>query len=663
MIFDKGTKLGDIRIESAEAPIQGAVWYSGDSVDDGLLYTFPRGSLAEFNYLTADALADGIHLSVFRLALQEGENGPAFWVHFGFVNQCSARMRIPLDAVDQNRWLLGREGAWLKPMFVGERVDLEKVDRMSFTILRKSHLPARWCMTPIQAVVEEPATLAEPLLPKGKLIDELGQSTLHDWNTKSRSKKEVTRRMQKQLEEAPRHRWPEDFSKWGGWKEKRFDATGFFRTHLDGDRWWLVDPDGHPFWSAGLDCVRVVGEIAVNCRGLEKALSWIPDKEGDYSETHGAGSRSSINYLMANLIRAFGPDTWYEKWKQIALGELRRLGFNTVANWSDWPIAREAGFPYVRPLGLGYPNTPMIYRDFPDVFHPGFEEDAGRFGRQLEETADDAALIGYFLMNEPSWGFSRESPAEGMLYVTETCETRKELRNFIEKRYPDDVALSHAWGMQTTLSELEKGLWHDQLTDSARRDLQDFSSVMVEKLFKTLSDACRAVDPNHLNLGARYFKVPPSWAVQGMKCFDVFSMNCYKERIPAEEYEKISRMMGQPVMVGEWHFGALDVGLPASGIGHVKNQVDRGKAYRCYLEYAAANPYCVGTHYYTMYDQSALGRFDGENYNIGFIDICGRPYEHMTEGARASHERLYQVASDQREPYDDRPEYLPLLFL
>ena len=28
------------------------------------------------------------------------------------------------------------------------------------------------------------------------------------------------------------------------------------------------------------------------------------------------------------------------------LGELRRLGFNTVANWSDWQIAKKAAFPY-----------------------------------------------------------------------------------------------------------------------------------------------------------------------------------------------------------------------------------------------------------------------------------------------------------------------------
>ena len=38
----------------------------------------------------------------------------------------SARMRVPLEAVDQNRWRYPREGAWLKPMCGGDRVDLAR---------------------------------------------------------------------------------------------------------------------------------------------------------------------------------------------------------------------------------------------------------------------------------------------------------------------------------------------------------------------------------------------------------------------------------------------------------------------------------------------------------------------------------------------------------
>jgi hypothetical protein len=140
-------------------------------------------------------------------------------------------------------------------------------------------------------------------------------------------------------------------------------------------------------------------------------------------------------------------------------------------------------------------------------------------------------------------------------------------------------------------------------------------------------------------------------------------MNCYRERVPADEVAQIETLLGMPIMVGEWHFGALDVGLPAGGIGHVRDQAARGQAYCVYVETAAALPSCVGVHYLTLYDESALGRFDGDNWNIGFLDVCNRPYELLAAAARASHERMYAVAAGQVDAYDDLPEYLPKLFL
>ena len=145
--------------------------------------------------------------------------------------------------------------------------------------------------------------------------------------------------------------------------------------------------------------------------------------------------------------------------------------------------------------------------------------------------------------------------------------------------------------------------------------------------------------------------VPPAWALRGMACFDVFSVNGYRERVD-RSLAVACEAMGCPAIIGEWHFGALDVGLPASGIGRVASQAERGRAYRVYVEDAAAQPWCVGVHYFTLYDQSAMGRGDGENYNIGFLDVCNRPYEPLAAAARKSHERLYELAAGARAPYE-----------
>ncbi len=662
MTLPQPEPIGSWRAESGDTPIPNATWYRAGE-GDGLSFRFRPGFLSSFHCVTTDMLLDGNTLIVFLIALQEGEQGRKFTFRFAGLNQCSFRAHLDLSLTDQNRWQSGREGAFLKPMAGGDRVDLAKVDRLIFTVSRTAGEAARFCMTPLVPSRSPVQRIDKPVLPKGALLDELGQSRIHQWPGKTHGVAQVVDRLRAQARTAGEQRWPAAFSNWGGWKAKRLaEAKGFFRTHHDGTRWWLVDPDGYAFFSAGVDCVRPDGEARID--GLESALTWMPDPDGEFAPVYSSnrGARFA-NYLIANFIRAFGRTEWHEKWAQVAMAELRRLRFNTVGNWSEYEVAAKVRFPYVRPMSFAGRRAPMIYRDFPDVFHASFEEDAAQYASQLRSTAADPALIGYFLMNEPTWGFSKELPAAGMLYTSEECATRSELVRFLKAKYADAQALSWAWKTPMSWEKLERGKMRLALPEQAMPDLEAFTVKMVERYFATLSAACKMADPNHLNLGMRWAGVPPAWAVAGMKTFDVFSLNCYMEKLPRDTSERIEKLLHQPVMVGEWHFGALDVGLPASGIGRLENQAERAKAYRVYFEDAAANPHCVGVHWFTLYDQSALGRFDGENYNIGFLDICHRPYPELSQGAAASHERMYALAAGAAAPYAEAPRYLPKLFL
>lgn len=671
--------VGGLKLGSGDTPIEGATWYEAAEIGDGITYRVPSGVLSSAKYVTTDMLLDGNHMFAFWLVFKEAEDGPETAFRWAGLNQCSFRVRFPLKLLDLNRWGINREGAFLKPRVYGDRVDLNKVDRIVLSVYRKSPKPARWCMTDLLLTRDEPEPISEPVLPKGPLLDEFGQSTIHDWPTKSRSEDEVTRRIQRQLETADQQRWPDYFSRWGGWKARKLsEGTGFFTTQEEGGRWWLVDPDGYAFWSAGVDCFGLTTASNLYARleiarfeGLENALSWIPDRVGKFKEIFREDvtrrkwepeKGKFINYVVANLIRTFGSESWLESWAEIAFAELRRLRFNTVGNWSNWEEAKKIQFPYVRPLVHRANRAPFIYRDFPDVFHPGFPQDAVDYAQTLEATADDPAFIGYFLMNEPKWGFSKELPAAGMLFVTEECHTRRELASFLKEKYLTDSALSDAWKIEVNFRTVAAGPWTTRLTKEANADLEEFSVIMADLYFKTLSAACRSVDPHHLNLGMRWAGVPPMWAVEGMKSFDVFSMNCYMDRVPGDVTDRIHKLLQMPVIIGEWHFGALDVGLPASGIGHLHNQEDRAKAYRVYIEDAAANPNCVGAHWFSFYDESAIGRHDGENYNIGFLDVCHRPYEELSNASIASHERIYDVVAGEVKPYDVFPEYLPKLF-
>ena len=641
--------------------LPGGRWLEARDTGATLAFRLDPGTLRGKNWLTADMLLDGENLAVFRLNIKEKGREEGFGLVFGLINMCCARIRLPLTIMDQGRWRLEREGAWLKPICTGERVDAAAADAVSLEVMRKGPRPVRFCMTPLLAVDDEPERITRPLLPAGKLLDEMGQSTIHSWPGRTRGVEELRRRLGAQAETAAEAAWPGGFSRFGGWKEKKSRGGGFFSTYHDGNRWWLLDPDGHYFWSAGMDCVR--SSIELNCDGLEDALTWIPGETGEFADAWTArADRRGLNYLAANFTRVFGHD-WHDKWADIALAALRRTGFNTVANWSEWDIAAGAAFPYVRAMSPSFRRTGCVYRDFPDVFSDEFIHDAADFAVCLEQTAGDPAMIGYFMMNEPTWGFAGECPAAGMLYTSPGNGCRNELVRFLRDKYADARSLARAWKMEVDFPNVQQGLWREKLTAEAVADLEAFSEIMVERFFSVLDCACRKVDPHHLNLGIRYCTVPPRWAMKGMQCFDVFSMNCYRETIPAEEVSRLAEALAMPVIIGEWHFGALDAGLPASGIGHVHGQADRARAYRLYLENAAAHPDCVGAHWFTLYDQSALGRYDGENYQIGFLDICNRPYEEICSAARQSHSVMYDVAAGNLKPYDDAPEYLPKLFI
>jgi hypothetical protein len=75
----------------------------------------------------------------------------------------------------------------------------------------------------------------------------------------------------------------------------------------------------------------------------------------------------------------------------------------------------------------------------------------------------------------------------------------------------------------------------------------------------------------------------------------------------------------------------------------------------------AKHPYGVGCHYFQCYDQFALGRFDGENYNIGLFDICSQPYREMMDAIHTCSEGIYHVASGLKEPAEQKPVSIPMI--
>jgi hypothetical protein len=113
-ILSPDSLTGRIEKDPASCVLPEGARYTAHEWNSGCIYRFPAGTLAQSGWISFDMILDGNHLTVFRMKFQEGEKGPAFWMDFGLLCQCQARVRIPLEASTQNRWLYGKEGAVLK---------------------------------------------------------------------------------------------------------------------------------------------------------------------------------------------------------------------------------------------------------------------------------------------------------------------------------------------------------------------------------------------------------------------------------------------------------------------------------------------------------------------------------------------------------------------
>jgi hypothetical protein len=77
---------------------------------------------------------------------------------------------------------------------------------------------------------------------------------------------------------------------------------------------------------------------------------------------------------------------------------------------------------------------------------------------------------------------------------------------------------------------------------------------------------------------------------------------------------------------------------------------ERAVAYRYYVEKAASHPALIGTHWFQWIDQPSTGRFDGENYNIGLVDVTDRPYPDMIKASKETFTRLLNIHSGKELP-------------
>lgn len=520
--------------------------------------------------------------------------------------QAAGRITARLDAypwrLDRPLELVGMRGV---PASTGSTMfDLCRVS--SLHIFRcGTSAPATFAVTGIEAegreVVSEAKVLSAATFKP--FVDVYGQFRHDDWPGKIHSDEELKKSA------ADEAKWLAEHGEspiagcdaYGGWAAgPQLKATGYFRTEKVDGKWWFVDPDGHLFFSQGIDCVNH-GEGVTGVQYREDYFETLPPKDdpvfgrfwgtAKWKAAHGFYAESNhypyatYNIGAANARRKYG-DGWEKVAADLVHRRIRAWGLNTIGNWSQTDICRMGRTSYVLCLGTG--GTPRLawadgwWGKLPDPWNPAFE-------RTLRQRSRDAArwmktdrwCLGVFVDNELSWS---EDPRM------------------------KDVA---------------------------------------EQYFSTVRKVLREELPNHLYLGCRIaWGTDVIYRAAARHC-DVVSVNIYSRR-PDRDLPKDA--VDKPMINGEFHFGALDRGMFHTGLVPTESQAERAQCYRDFVNACLDHPRMIGTHWFQWKDQPLTGRSDGENYQIGFLTITDAPYPEIVEASREvaakMYERRYGKSSD-----------------
>ncbi|NER26579.1 MAG: hypothetical protein F6J89_02850 [Symploca sp. SIO1C4] len=449
------------------------------------------------------------------------------------------------------------------------------------------------------------------------LIDKMGQ-----WIRDSSPRKITSlEELQEVWEQEEKQLKPVDFDycRYGGYCSTKVQGTGFFRVELIDGKWWFVDPDGHLFFSVGVNIIQPSQTTPIQeHRSIYQEL---PPKDLFTTEPESAGSR--VAFHLSNVSRRFGNE-WSKGWVELVMRRLQAWGFNTAGNLSAPEINNSSRIPYTFRLREERWETEITYSEFPDVYSEEFLLNAdAAAAAQCAPRKNDPFLIGYFIGNEPPWSGNETQIVQEILDGPETATRR----------------------------QLEKYLAAGDTTQ--RRKL--FFYKAFERYLQVIDTAIRKYDPNHLILGIRYAGIAADEMVRASRVFDVFSVNDYQYFPDKEKLEKFHRLSGKPLLLSEFHFGVPAQGMSA-GLKQVRDYQERGVAYRYYVENLGAIPEIVGAHWFQWVDQPNTGRYpDGENYNIGLVDITDRPYPELTEAMQATHHLLYSIHSGQQVPFAKKP--------
>jgi hypothetical protein len=384
---------------------------------------------------------------------------------------------------------------------------------------------------------------------------------------------------------------------------------GCYKTVENDGVWWLQSPSGKRFFSLGVNVVNI-GATKTDYRAAKPEYA------------------SFLHY----------PTT--DAWAEVTLKRLRDRHFNTIGSWSHSAF-QDGPLPFTVVLSLGE----SAGAPWGDLFSPKtaqkFDENAKR---QILPLRDNPNLLGYFSDNELGWW----SDALFLHFIKqpETNLTRQQLIRLLRSHYKDRfAALQRDFNTGSARNFDELGHRGSITLRAGGRGLEavdEFVQCLAERYYQLAHDSIRRYDEHHLILGDRFATWYPQAVARAAKPYvDVISINTGADwkngEISTFLLKTLHEITGKPILISEFYMCAREnrSGNKNSGaiFPTVRTQRERAAAFRTNLMALAELPYVIGAHWFQYYDEPTYGRPDGEDYNMGLVDIDDRPYEELTAAA------------------------------
>ncbi len=480
-------------------------------------------------------------------------------------------------------------------------------------------------------------------------VDEFGQYKHRNWKEKVHSKADLKNQAKQETIELANNPLT-DRNKYGGWKNgPQLKATGFFRTEKIDGQWWMVDPEGRLFWTSGVNCVNN-NSYRTGTSHREHYFEKLPQKNSPFYSTQNWSTHgfykdkipyTSFSFFSQNLSFKYG-ENWLDDFRNTTIDRFKHWGINTIGFVSDQGLIEKKKLPYTGSVWIR--NTPKIegsdgyWGPFHDVFDANFRLAVRNSVQKQKLGANDPWCIGFFVDNELSWGNSG-SLAIGALKSEATQPAKIEFINDLKSKYNSVDALNKSW-------DSNYKSWNDLLQNknpkisNSHPDALAFYAKLADTYFKTINEELKAVAPNNNYLGCRFAWGNNKYVMTAAsKYMDIISFNKYEYSI---HHVTLPKGIDKPIMIGEFHYGSLDQGGLHVGVRGATSQADRGQKYQDYIRSGLGNPLVVGAHWFQYIDQPITGRGDGENYNVGLVDVCDRPFYPLTNKIKETNTNLYE---------------------